>query len=184
MTSGARRVRMLSHQLESRLVVIEGGRFPPDRRMALGALRAQHALMWVVRAMAVYAELRRAFKVLIGVAPGAGRIQMLAHKLKVRLVMIERRWLPAGRRMATGALAERALMRVVLAMAIHAHLRRAPKDLVGVAFVAGHVGVQADELESGSAVIERRGFPAIGGVAFGAVGAQCAVVRIVLDMAV
>ena len=184
MTSGARRVRMLSHQLESGLVVIECRRFPPDRRMALGALRAQHALMRVVCAMAVYAELRRAFEVLIRVAPGTGRIHMLAYKPKSRLVMIERRWLPASRCMAAGALAERTLMRVVLAVAIHAHRRRAFKDLVGMAFVAGHVGVQADELESGSAVIERREFPAIGGVAFGAVGAQCAVVRIILAMAV
>jgi hypothetical protein len=140
--------------------------------------------MRVVCAVAVYAELRRAFEALIGVAPGTGRIHMPAQKLEGRLVMIERRWLPAGRSMAAGALAERTLMRVVLAVAIHAHRRRAFKDLVGMAFVTGHINVQADELESGSAVIERRGFPAIGGVALGAVGAQCAVVRIILAVAV
>lgn len=140
--------------------------------------------MRVVCAMAVYAGLRRAFEALIGVAPGTSRIYMLAQKLKGRLVMIERRWLPTGRRMAAGALAERTLMRVILAMAIHAHRRCAFKDLVGMAFVTGHVNVQADELESGLAMIERRRFPAIRGVAFGAVSAQCAVVRIILAVAV
>ena len=48
MTSGTRCVRMLPDQLEGRLVVVKGRWFPPDRRMALGTLRAQYTLVRVI----------------------------------------------------------------------------------------------------------------------------------------
>ena len=181
---GTGRIRVLSDQLEGRLLVIERGRLPPGRRVAPGTL-PKRTLVRVVLAVAIHTHRRSALENLVGMTFGARHVNMQACEFKSGLAVVERGWFPAIGRMALGAVsAQSAVVRVVLAMAICTALWGALERFVGVAFVTRHVCMQADELEDGLRVIEGGLFPILRRMAFGAVAAQSPVVRVVVAMTI
>jgi len=185
MASGAGRVRVLTNELEDRLVMVEGRRLPPCRRVALNTLRTERTLMSIVLAVTVHTCLRGALEELVSMASGAGRVRMLTNELEDRLVVVEGGRLPACCRVAPDTLhAERTLMGIILAVTVHTCLRGALEDFVSMAPYTCHVCVLAGELEDRLVVIEGGLFPVLSCVTFGAVCAECAFVGIVLAVAV
>lgn len=183
--AGAGHVDVRAGQLEGRLAVIECGWLPALRRVALRAVGAECAVVRILGAMTVHAILRRILEIIAGVAAGAGHVGVRADQLERRLAVVERGWLPRRRRVTLRAgSAERAVVRVLATVAVHTVLGRAVKHAVGVAQSAGHSNVRAGQLECSAVVIKGHLFPIVGRVALRAIGAELAVVRIVLAVAI
>jgi hypothetical protein len=95
--AGAGHVDVRARQLESGAVVIECGGLPTCRRVALRAVAPERAIVRVSLAMAVHTVLRRAFEITVGVAAGAGYVDVRAGQLERSLIVIEGGRLPRGR---------------------------------------------------------------------------------------
>jgi hypothetical protein len=178
-------VCVLAGEPEDRLVVIERRLFPVLSRVTLGAVCAECAFVGIVLAVAVHTCLRRALEDIVDMALGAFDVYVLAGQLKDREVVIVGRLLPVVRRMALGAVcAERALVRIVLPMAVNALLRCAFEDVVDVALGTFYIHMFASQLEDGLVVVKDGLFPIVRRVTFSAVGAKLTVVSIILAVAV
>ena len=112
-------LRMLAEQLEPRARMVELCAFPPRRCMAFAAVRPQPLFVVIVLRVAGEACARRVAEALVLVAAFALRLAMqAAHRKTGALVIEARRLLPSPLRVAALAfIAERALVRVIFAMA-------------------------------------------------------------------
>ncbi len=178
-------IGMRADQLERRLAVVERGWLPPRRRVTLGAVGAECAVMRVFATVAVHAVLRYAVEHAVGVAQSAGHIDVRARQLERSAVVIKGHPFPIVGRVTLRAIGtELAVVRIVLAVAVHTVLRGALEHSVDVASSAGHIDVRARQLESRSIVIEGGRLPALRRVTLRTIGAELAIVRIVFAMAV
>ena len=183
--ASAGHVDVRAGQLEGRLAVIEGGWLPGCGRVALRAVGAECALVCILAAMTVHTILWRILEIIAGVAASAGHVGMRTDQLERRLIVVERGWLPRRRRVTLRAVgAQCAVVRVLATVAVHTVLRCAVEHAVDVAQSAGHVDVRARQLERSAVVVKGHFFPIVGRVALRAIGAELAVVRIVLAVAI
>ncbi len=128
--------------------MLERRPLPRRRGVALSTVRAKLALMHLRIGVAGGTRLRRALEDIVGVAFGAGHREVRAGQLERRQTVIELGLFPIFRRVALAAVrAIGGLVLVVLAMAVHAALRRAHEigwgARIGVALVAPGAGVPA-----------------------------------------
>ena len=148
---------MCAGELESRLGVIKDGAWPPGGGMALGAVLAELASVFVIPAMAGHAVLRCAGIDASGMALHARGIGMGAGELKGGLGMVKDGAGPARGSVALGAvLAELAPVLVVRRVASHTILGRAGVDVTCVALHARGPVMRAGEREGGQAVVNGR----------------------------
>ena len=169
MAAATGHVGVRADQLERRLAVVERGWLPRRRRVTLRAGSAKCAVVCVLATVAIHTVLRGALEHAVDVASSAGYSDVRARQLESGSIVIEGGRLPALRRVTLRAVgAELAVVRVVLAMAIYALLRRALEELVGMTSGARCVRMLSHQLESGLAVIECRGFPPDRRMALGA----------------
>ena len=176
-------VGMCADQLERRLAVVERGWLPRRRRVTLGAVGAECAVMRVLATVAVHAVLRCTVEHAVGVASSAGHIDVRARQLERSAVVIEGHLFPIVGRVTLRAIGpELAGVRIVLAVAIYTVLRGALEHAVDVASSASHVDVRARQLERGSIVIKGGRLPALRRVTLRAVGAELAIVRVIFAM--
>ena len=123
--------------------------------MAAAAIRAEATLVHVFGSMTISA-LRRNFLSHLAMARLARNFRVRAGQRKFRLrVVIERPVRPAARVVAGGAIfAQRAVVPVVLAVAIDAARRRILEARRHVTRFAGHSRMLADQRKRGEIVIE------------------------------
>ncbi len=114
----------------------------------------------------------------------AGNSCVAAGKREIGFVVIKGHIVPFGGAVTGGAIgAEFAVVCIVFLVAGEAIGGRALVGVVHVAFFTADVDMCAFEFEGGKVVVELGGFPAIGGVAGGAIGAEAAMMRFVLAVA-
>jgi putative component of membrane protein insertase Oxa1/YidC/SpoIIIJ protein YidD len=172
-------------QLESGTIVIERGWLPPCRCVALRAIRAELAVVRIILAVTVHTVLRRALEHAVDVTPSASHIDVGADQLESGPVVIERGWLPADRRMALRAIrAELAVVRIIFAMTVHAHLWSTLEELIRMAPGAGRVRMLTNELEDGLVMVEGGRLPTCRRVALNTLRAKRALMGIVLTVTV
>ena len=186
----ALRIGMAAEQREGGLAVVElRTLLPVALGVAARALAAERALVLVVLAVAGvtlacgFLPVERP-----GVAIRARQQAVLAAQGVAGLgVVVEEAALPRlGAVAALAALAELALVPALLVhtlVAADAGARRLAVLRVFVAAGAGRVGVLAGEREAGLVVVELRLFPGVFGVALVALGAEAALVGVVLAVA-
>jgi len=128
----------------------------------------------------VYTVLRCTFEHSVDVALSASHVEVRACQLECGPIVIEGGRLPAPRRVTLRAVgAELTVVCIVFAVAIHAVLWRALKELVGMALGARCVRMLPDQLEGGLVVIKGRWFPPDRRMALGTLRAQYTLVRVI-----
>ncbi len=115
---------MLAIQMECKLRVIHGRRFPALRRVASRTLRTELTLVSIICLVAGETILRCAFEDAIDMTTLAGNSGMFAIQLKCELGMIHLRQTPAFRRMTSCAIGSKlTVVMVIFQMAGCARLR-------------------------------------------------------------
>jgi len=105
---------MCAGQFESRIIVIEGGRFPRAGGMALRAVGAELSAVGIVLGVARAAVLRCAFEDAVYVAGDALNADMRPGEFEGGVVVIEIDWLPGVGGMALPTIgAKLAFVRVI-----------------------------------------------------------------------
>jgi hypothetical protein len=141
--------------------------------------------MRVILAVTVHTVLRRALEHAVDVALGASYVDVRAGQLESGSIMIERGWLPANRCMALRAIcAELAVVRIIFAMTVHAHLWSTLEELIRMAPGAGRVRVLTNELEDRLVMVEGRRLPTCRRVALNTLRAKRTLMGIVLAVTV
>ncbi len=155
--------------------------------MALGAIRAERAQMFLRLGMAIDACLRCALENIVDVAAVAWHVDVRAGEFEDREIVIELSVGPVRGIVARGTvrtIAPRMCPRFVGLMTTHARLRRAFENVVDVALIATHFGMLPRQRERRQIVIELRPFPTLRRVTLGAVRAERSVVRVIFAMAI
>ena len=130
---------MCAGEFEDRVIVIEGGRFPGARRMALFAIRPELSTVWILVGVASVAGLRGALEHVVLVARGTSHRTMGAGEFEDRIVVIEVGRFPSAGRMALFASGpELSTMRILGGVACKAGLRGALEHVILVAGRTSH----------------------------------------------
>ena len=170
---------MCAGKLEYGVVVIEGGRFPGARRMALFAIRPELSTVWILVGVASVAGLRGALEHVVLVARGTSHRTMGAGEFEDRIVVIEVGRFPSAGRMALFAGgSELPSVRILVGVACKAGLRGALEHTVDMTGGAFHGNMCAGWSKSCEVVVEGGRFPGTGGVALRAVRPELAHMRI------
>jgi hypothetical protein len=166
MTTGAWHAGMLTRQLEAGQVVIESGWQPAASGVTGAAISAELTVMGIVLGVAGIAVAGRAFEVIIDMASGAWRADMLTGQLEAGQVVVKRGWRPACGRVTGAAIwAELTVMGIVFCMTGIAVAGRAFEDFIDMAIGAGDANMLTGQFETGQVVIEGGGGPTCSGVA-------------------
>ena len=178
---------MRAVQLEAGGVVIERGRLPGRRAVAVLASGREAGVAGIPRGVVVALMASEAVGggagVAVAVARGAGHRAMRAAQLEAGRVVIEGRRLPRGRAVATLAGVREAGMTriarpVVVRLVTGEAVGRGSGIAVGVAGGAGGGAVGSGELEAGGVVVEGGRLPGGQAVAVLAAGGKTAVPRV------
>ena len=138
-TGSAIYCNMCAGEFKDRVVVIEGGRFPGARGMALFAIRPELATMRILVGVACKAGLGSTFKHTVDVTGSAIYCNMCAGEFKDGVVVIEGGRFPSAGRMALFASGpELSTMRILGGVACKAGLRGALEHVILVAGRTSH----------------------------------------------
>ena len=155
MAQGAKGANVGAGQLESGVIVVEGGRLPGCRRMAGFTGSAFGGLMHIIGGMTAKTSGGGVIKFGCGeMTLGTSHAGMRTHQGKDRAV-IEGGWLPGSGGMTIRAGGTLTIsMHIILQMAAHTSQRRTLEDTIDMAGAAGNGCVRTSQLEGRQIVVK------------------------------
>jgi hypothetical protein len=184
MTLGAVQTEMCPGQREPRQVVVKGRRQPSACGMAGSTIPAEPSVVVVILSVAGEAVAGCGFEILVDMATCARNVDMFPGEFERKEIMVDVDRQPSGGGMTQGTIhTELAVVLVILLMAGETIAGSPLKNMIDMAAVTSHCNMPAVEFERGKVVVKGCWRPARRSVAGTTIGAQPALVGILIGMA-